>query len=84
MDAHSAMHPPDATLRSYRLGKLDEARAREVDRHLEQCEGCRKRIAGLPADSYPDRVRDVQRSSSKSSPAFSESHGLKASRSLKT
>ena len=35
MDAHPVLHPTDQTLTSYGLGKLDDASAESVNKHLE-------------------------------------------------
>ena len=42
MDAHQALHPTDQTLSSFGLGKLDDASAEAVNKHLEQCPDCRQ------------------------------------------
>jgi hypothetical protein len=60
MDAPAKLHPADQTLSSYGLGKLDDRTAEAVDKHLEQCPDCRKRVAELSADSFLERVRDAQ------------------------
>src|SRR5689334_9937820 len=59
MDAPPAAHPSDQVLRVYGLGKLDQTSAESVDRHLESCAVCRRRVAGLSSDSFLDRLRDV-------------------------
>jgi serine/threonine protein kinase len=60
MDAPSSLHPTDQTLSSYGLGKLGDGPAEEVNKHLEQCPDCRKRVAEMSADSFLGRVRDAQ------------------------
>ena len=35
MDAPKAQHPADQTLRDYAVGKLDDATAESVNKHLE-------------------------------------------------
>ena len=52
MDAHPVTHPTDQTLSSYGLGKLDDRSANAVNKHLERCQDCRKRVAELSADSF--------------------------------
>ena len=63
MGAHAVTHPTDQTLSSYGLGKLDEGSANAVNKHLEQCPDCRKRVAGLSADSFLGRIRGAQKPS---------------------
>ena len=63
MDAVSSLHPTDQTLNSYGLGKLDDKLAEAVNEHLQQCPDCRKRVAGMSADSFLERVRDAQKTS---------------------
>jgi serine/threonine protein kinase len=56
-----ALHPTDQTLSSYGLGKLDDPSAEAVNKHLEACPDCRKRVAEMSSDSFLDRVRDAQK-----------------------
>jgi len=60
MNVQPALHPTDKTLSSYGLGKLDDASAEAVNKHLEECPDCRKRVAEMPADSFLGRVREAQ------------------------
>jgi formylglycine-generating enzyme required for sulfatase activity/serine/threonine protein kinase len=60
MDPHSAVHPTDQTLSAYGLGKLDDGLAAEVNKHLEQCPDCRKRVAEMSADSFLERARGAR------------------------
>ncbi len=71
MNAHPVSHPTDQTLCSYGLGKLDDGAANAVNRHLEQCPECRKRVAELSADTFLGRIRDAQQSTT--SPLLSQS-----------
>jgi serine/threonine protein kinase len=66
MDAPSPVHPTEQTLSSFGLGKLDDGPAEAVNKHLEQCPDCRKRVAELSADSFLERVRDARKPSDKS------------------
>jgi serine/threonine protein kinase len=50
-------HPSGDDLVAYGLGRLDDAAAGAVSRHLEACAGCRRRVAELSADSFLGRVR---------------------------
>ena len=61
MDTVPALHPADETLHAYGLGKLDDPSAEEVNRHLEACPDCRRRVAEMSADSFLGRVRDGHR-----------------------
>ena len=60
MDAHADIHPTDQTLSSYGLGKLDDRSANAVNKHLEECSDCRKRVAELSADSFLGRIRELR------------------------
>ena len=60
MDAPPATHPTDQTLSSYGLGKLDDASAESVNKHLEQCPDCRNRVAAISPDTFLGRLRDAQ------------------------
>jgi eukaryotic-like serine/threonine-protein kinase len=59
MGASDAVHPTDQTLRSYGLGKLDDASAESVNKHLESCSGCQGRVADMSSDSFLGRLRDA-------------------------
>jgi hypothetical protein len=69
MDAHAKLHPTDQTLSSYGLGKLDDALAEVVNRHLESCPDCRRRVAELSSDPFLDRLRDVHAQGRPDSPS---------------
>ena len=60
MDAHANRHPTDRALSSFGLGKLDDRSAEAVNKHLEQCADCRRRVAELSPDSFLGRIRDAQ------------------------
>ena len=60
MDIPLSGHPKCEVLRSYGLGKLDDASARAVDRHLEVCLDCRNQVAELSSDSFLGRMRDAR------------------------
>ncbi len=79
MDAHAVTHPTDETLNSYGLGKLDDRSAAGVNKHLERCADCRKRVAELSADSFLGRIRGAQKPaghsmSDPSQPGAAKSH----------
>jgi serine/threonine protein kinase len=50
MAANPPAHPSAEILRLLAVGKLDDAAAREVRRHLETCPSCRRAAAAAPAD----------------------------------
>ena len=52
MNAAQTLHPTDQTLRAYGLGKLDDASAESVNKHLESCSDCQRRVAELSSDSF--------------------------------
>jgi anti-sigma factor RsiW len=52
MGATAAVHPTEQTLQSYGLGKLDDASAESVHKHLESCSDCRNRVAEVSSDSF--------------------------------
>ena len=60
MEPRASVHPADETLVSYGLGKLDDTLAESVNKHLEQCVPCRRRVAELSSDSFVGRLRDAQ------------------------
>jgi eukaryotic-like serine/threonine-protein kinase len=60
MDVHPTSHPTDEALKSFGLGKLEDASSEAVDHHLEKCSACRKRVAEMSADSFLGRVRGAQ------------------------
>jgi serine/threonine protein kinase len=61
MDAHAERHPSDQALSSFGLGKLDDRSAGAINKHLEQCADCRKRVAEMSADSFLGRIREAQK-----------------------
>jgi serine/threonine protein kinase len=60
MNVPPAIHPDEATLSSFGLGKLDDASSEAVSKHLEDCPDCRKRVASVSDDSFLGRVRGAQ------------------------
>jgi serine/threonine protein kinase/formylglycine-generating enzyme required for sulfatase activity len=60
MERQALLHPADETLVSYGLGKLGDTLAESVNKHLEQCDPCRRRVAELSSDSFVGRLRDAQ------------------------
>ncbi len=80
MEAVQTRHPSDQALHAYGLGKLDEATAESVNKHVGSCPACRERVAGLTSDSLLGRLRDVhgQVRPDPSAPAVSSTDGLSA------
>jgi hypothetical protein len=54
-------HPTPDTLRAYGLGKLDDASAKAVHEHLDDCLECRRHVAELSPDSFLGSVRDARK-----------------------
>ncbi len=76
------MHPTDQILSSYGLGKLDHDSAEAVNKHLEECRDCRKRVAEMSPDSFLERVRDAQKPSGKTTFGLSQAGGTQSSKGL--
>jgi serine/threonine protein kinase len=76
MGATVAVHPTDQTLQSYGLGKLDDALAESVNKHLEDCATCQRRVAEMSSDSFLGRLRDAQGQPGSSGPIVSSLAGL--------
>jgi serine/threonine protein kinase len=76
MGATVAVHPTDLTLQSYGLGKLDDASAESVNKHLEACADCQRRVAEMSSDSFLGRLRDAQGQPGSSGPIVSSLAGL--------
>ena len=60
MGATAAAHPTDPALRAYGLGKLDDAAAHSISKHLEHCESCQRRVAELSSDEFLGRLQNAQ------------------------
>ncbi|HVC98201.1 MAG TPA: SUMF1/EgtB/PvdO family nonheme iron enzyme, partial [Pirellulales bacterium] len=59
MTVQNATCPPKAMLSDFGLGKLDAASAETVGRHIETCDACRQRVAGISGDSFVGRLRQA-------------------------
>jgi formylglycine-generating enzyme required for sulfatase activity/serine/threonine protein kinase len=66
MGAAASIHPTDQTLQAYGLGKLDETTADPVNRHLESCPDCQRRVAELSSDSFLGRLQKAQSATDRS------------------
>src|SRR5260370_20880253 len=50
-------HPTPQELAAFSLGRLPEAAAVAIARHVESCAACRKAVENLPPDSFVGKVR---------------------------
>jgi serine/threonine protein kinase len=71
MPVNPVAHPSADTLQAFGLGKLDDATAEGVLRHLESCRDCHAKVASLSDDSFLDRLRDAHNRSGTPAPAGS-------------
>ena len=69
----AAVHPSDQTLSAYGLGKLDDARAESVSKHLKECDSCQHRVAELSSDEFLGRLKNAQVKSDGSAAGWSPS-----------
>jgi serine/threonine protein kinase/WD40 repeat protein len=74
MDTASKRHPSDQSLRSFGLGKLDDASAVAIQEHIVICGDCRARVSELTSDTFLDRLRDAKPRPASMPPAWSSSH----------
>ena len=65
---HNRRRPPEPTrpCSAYGLGKLDDASAESVSKHLEDCDSCQRRVAELSSDEFLGRLQNAQVKSDKS------------------
>jgi len=59
MGASPSPHPSDQRLLAYGNGKLDEASAEAVSKHLDGCDECLNKVAGIQSDSFLGKLRQV-------------------------
>ena len=78
--AAAAIHPTDQILQAYGLGKLDDASAESVNKHLESCATCQSRVAEMSSDSFLGRLRGAQRRMDESAPEWAHSSVSRADR----
>jgi serine/threonine protein kinase/formylglycine-generating enzyme required for sulfatase activity len=57
MDSSPPLHPSALALRSFGLGKLDEASAQAVLAHLSDCSDCRDKVTSQSGDSFLGQLR---------------------------
>ena len=60
MDIDPTLHPTAEILQAYGLGRLDDASAEAVYKHLEDCPDCRRQVAEMSPDSFLGRLREAQ------------------------
>ncbi len=60
MDAGPSAHPTFETLQAYGFGKLDDASAEVVSKHLEDCPDCRRQVTEMAPDSFLGRLPDAE------------------------
>ncbi|HEX3450929.1 MAG TPA: protein kinase [Isosphaeraceae bacterium] len=68
MGAAAPVHPNDQTIQSFGLGKLDDALAASIQRHLESCTDCRRRVAEVTSDSFLGRLSAAEGRADSSGP----------------
>ncbi len=57
---HRRRPPERPDLEAYGLGKLDDASAETVSKHLEDCDSCQRRVAELSSDEFLGRLQNAQ------------------------
>jgi serine/threonine protein kinase/formylglycine-generating enzyme required for sulfatase activity len=75
MNASQIQHPTDQALQAYGLGKLDDDTAESMNKHVESCSVCQRRVAELSSDSFLGRLRDAQGRPDSTGPAMSATAG---------
>jgi anti-sigma factor RsiW len=80
MDAHPSPHPSQEVLQAYGLGKLDDASAEMVHKHLDACLYCRRQVAEVAPDSFLARLRDARAESEESDWRRSTPGGMQTDR----
>jgi hypothetical protein len=60
MSEGATLHPGRAVLADFGLGKLGDAEAEAVARHLEGCEACRRWVEGQTSDSFLQELREAE------------------------
>ena len=60
MDAGPSAHPTLESLQTYGLGKLDDASAEVVSKHLEDCPDCWRHVTEMAPDTFLGRLRAAQ------------------------
>ena len=65
-------HPTDQALRDFSVGKLGDALANSINRHLQECPDCQQRVVAMPSDSFLCRLRAAHVQPDGSRPRMSE------------
>ena len=60
MRTQLSSHPTQSQLADFAAGKLTDAQAEAVTRHLDACDPCSKAVFALPADSMTGRIQAAQ------------------------
>ena len=60
MQANASIHPSDESLRAFGNGQLDPASAEAVSAHLDKCEECLQKVAGISSDDFLDALRKAR------------------------
>ncbi len=76
MGASAAVHPTNQILRSYGMGKLDDAAFLPVSKHLESCPDCSQRVAVMSSDTVTGRLPDTPMQADLPVPVISSDDGL--------
>ncbi len=70
MGARAVSHPTTDALQAFAMGKLDDASADTILRHLDACADCRKAAAALSGDDFLVRLRKAKGATSTPAPAM--------------
>ena len=57
MQAAPSLHPSEQTLQAFGNGRLDASSADSVSSHLDECEDCLLKVAGISPDGFLDAFR---------------------------
>jgi serine/threonine protein kinase len=57
MQASSFLHPPEKALRAYANGGLDARTTDLISAHLDECQDCLIKVAGISSDGFLDAMR---------------------------
>ena len=61
MQTQAPTHPSPSQLAEFAAGKMVDAQAEAVARHLDACGACSKIVHALPPDSLTGRLQEAQR-----------------------
>ncbi len=60
MQAPASIHPSDQTLRAFGNGQLDADAAEAVSTHLDECDECLQKVAGISSDGFLEALRKAR------------------------